>query len=207
MRKIALSSKVPSRIAVQRLRRGEIAAEGLLDDDARAAACSPTARAARRPCRTAPAEWRGSAPAAARRRAPCAAPGTSPGRCSRRRRSAAGRTSLSNAAASRPPCFSRLSLRARLELVEVPARLGDADDRHVRGGRASPSPAAPGRSSCTRGRRWRRRRPGRRNASSFMACSPSVHFAGFSRWPPNSKRIAESSLSWKSASPRELKRS
>src|SRR5580658_4984146 len=33
------------------------------------------------------------------------------------------------------------------------------------------------------------------------------HAAAFSIWPPNSKRIAESSLSAKSASPRELNRS
>ena len=30
---------------------------------------------------------------------------------------------------------------------------------------------------------------------------------GFSKWPPNWNRIADSSLSWKSASPRELNRS
>src|SRR5512134_3181299 len=32
------------------------------------------------------------------------------------------------------------------------------------------------------------------------------HFAGFSMCPPNWKRIADKSLSWKSASPRELNR-
>ncbi len=34
-----------------------------------------------------------------------------------------------------------------------------------------------------------------------------AYLAGFSTWPPNSKRIADSSLSWNSALPRELKRS
>jgi hypothetical protein len=32
------------------------------------------------------------------------------------------------------------------------------------------------------------------------------HFSGFSTCPPNWKRIADNSLSWKSASPRELNR-
>ena len=50
--------------------------------------------------------------AAGRCPAPGAAPGRWPGRRSRRRRSAAGRHSLSKAAGSTPPCFSRLS-RAR----------------------------------------------------------------------------------------------
>src|SRR5262245_7695524 len=35
----------------------------------------------------------------------------------------------------------------------------------------------------------------------------SALVAGFSRCPPNWKRMAESNLSWKSASPREVKRS
>jgi hypothetical protein len=39
---------------------------------------------------------------------------------------------------------------------------------------------------------------------SFMGCP---YFADFSRCPPNPKRIAESSLSWKSASPRDANRS
>ena len=52
-------------------------------------------------------------------------------------------------------------------------------------------------------RRWRRRRPARRNGRRRLIAPP----CGFSWWPPNPKRIAESSLFGKSASPRELKRS
>ena len=59
-------------------------------------------------------------------------------------------------------------LRARLQLIEGPAGLGDADDRHGRGCRAGPWSTAPGRSSCTRGRRWRRRRRARRTATGSM---------------------------------------
>jgi len=42
-----------------------------------------------------------------------------------------------------------------------------------------------------------------------LRCQPGRgrrYFADFSRWPPKPKRMAESTLSWKSASPRELKR-
>ena len=73
---------------------------------------------------------------------------------------------------------------ARAQLLERPARLGDADDRHVQARRGGPSPAAPGRSACRRDRRWRRRRPARPNGcGALMSC--------FSSWPPNSKRIAD----------------
>ena len=91
---------------------------------------------------------------------------------------------------------------ARLQLVEVPAGLGDADDRHVDALRRAPGPAATGRSACRRDRRWRRRRRARRRARRLISEPP----AGFSWWPPNSKRIADSSLSAYSASPRDSKR-
>ena len=42
MRKMCDSSKLSSRIRFSALRRGEVVAERLLDDDARALACSPT---------------------------------------------------------------------------------------------------------------------------------------------------------------------
>ncbi len=109
-------------------------------------------------------------------------------RCSRRRRSAAGRT-----ACRRPPDRGRRAsrgclARARLKLVEVPAGLGHPDDRHVEARRVSPWPAATGRSSCRPGRPWRRRRPARRNGNVHDL---PPHFAGFfhdarrtgSAWP------------------------
>ena len=79
--------------------------------------------------------------------------------------------------------------RARLELVEVPAGLGHADDRHVRGGRASPSPAATGRSSCRPGRPWRRRTPGRRNGMR----SSHARFASLRRLSPGGRRTGSAS--------------
>ena len=72
------------------------------------------------------------------RRAACAAEllraarRTSPDRGSRRRRSAAASTSFANAASSTPPpCCSRLSRARARSCSQVPARLGDADHRHV----------------------------------------------------------------------------
>ena len=64
----------------------------------------------------------------------------------------------------------------------------------------APCAAAPGRSACRPGRRWRRRTPSASATGlSLMPC--------FSWWPPNSKRMADSTWSAKSASPRELNRS
>src|SRR5205823_3123421 len=58
------------------------------------------------------------------------------------------------------------------------------------------SPVAPKK---TRASEW----------GSLIRVSPFHRYfaAGFSRCPPNWKRMAESNLSWKSASPREVKRS
>ncbi len=51
--------------------------------------------------------------------------------CSRRRRTAAGRVSVANAVRIESPVFLQAVLRSSLELVEIPASLGHADDRHV----------------------------------------------------------------------------
>ena len=130
MRKIAVSSKVPSRIRLSSCAEARSRPKGfstmtrapsaqpafaeLLDD--RAEQHGRNGQVVRRPLRG--AELLADAPE------------TSPGRCSRRRRSAAGRT-----ACRRPPDRARRASRGcprpGLELVEVPAGLGHADDRHV----------------------------------------------------------------------------
>jgi hypothetical protein len=46
-----------------------------------------------------------------------------------------------------------------------------------------------------------------RHADAERASARRRYFSGFSAWPPNSKRIADSTLSWNPALPRELKRS
>ncbi len=171
MRKMrCLVETSPSRMRLSSLRRGEVAAERLFDDDARALRCSRPSSNCSTTVPNSTAEWPGSAPAAARSRVPCGWPETSPGRCNRRRHSAAIRTTLSNAAGSRPPCFSTLSLGPRFELIEIPARLGHADDRAHRGGRASPSPAATGRFSCRPDRPWRRRNTSASEWGVIHAC-------------------------------------
>ena len=69
--------------------------------------------------------------------------------------------------------------------------------------------ATPEKSSCRPDRPWRRRRRERRRVEAASAGPfDSGHLAAaFSTCPPNWKRKADSSLSWKSDSPRELKRS
>ena len=131
MRKIAVSSKAAEQDPIEVPRRSQVVAERLFDDDAAPRVAVRLGELLDDQCRTARAESPDSGPAAARRRAPCGAPGTSPGRCSRRPHSAASRTASRTPRRSRPPCFSRLSARPRLELVEIPARLGHADHRHV----------------------------------------------------------------------------
>ncbi len=97
---------------VQLLRRSEIVAERLFDDDARARGASSLRQLLDDGFEQAGRDGKvvrgppGIAQFLAQRRR------RSPGRRSRRRRSAAVRASLSKAAASSPPCFSRLS-RAR----------------------------------------------------------------------------------------------
>ena len=100
-----------------------------------------------------------------------------------------------------------------LQLVERPAVQRHAHDGHLQLAVLRPWPAGRGRSACRRGRRSHRRRRGRRRGrrarpggvvvGSCVRVSP----AGFSWCPPNSYRMAESTLSAKSAWPRELNRS
>ncbi len=188
MRKMCVLVEGAEQDPVQRARRGEVAPERLFDDDARARACSRPARAAPRPSRTAPAESRGSAPDAARRRAPCAAPGTSPHRRSRRRRSAAGSRASRTPRHRAPPCFSRLSLRPRLQLVEVPAGLGDADHRHVE--MAALDHRLQRRKDLlvreVAGGAEEHQRVGMELAHRDFPRSARYLPDGFSRWPPNS---------------------
>ncbi len=96
-------------------------------------------------------------------------------------------------------------LDPRLELVEVPARFRHCDDRHVE------MPVTEHR--LQRGKdllvgqiaRGAEKDNGIRLRD--VHGEPPAAAPGFSTCPPNSDRIAESSLSAKSASPRELKRS
>ena len=205
MRKIDDSGKTACSVAVQRARRREIAAERLLDDDAGVRRRSPTrpspattvANSARRDREVVQRPLRA-------RRAPRAARSNVAGVVvvavdvaqqrrelveggrDRRRRRAARRLSRARARAA-----ARGSSRDRATPMT-----GTFERAALR-----PSPAAPGRSSCTRGRRWRRRTPARPRASrrSLTGC--------FSSWPPNSKRSADSTRFAKSASPRDAKRS
>src|SRR5262249_55993240 len=94
-----------------------------------------------------------------------------------------------------------------LELLEVPARLGHADDRHVQV--AALLHRLKRREDLlvreVSGRAVEHERVG---AQGFGGHPAALLSAGaFSTCPPNSKRMAESSLSAKAASPRELKRS
>src|SRR5262249_54811604 len=101
------------------------------------------------------------------------------------------------------------------ELVQGPARLCDADDRHIE--RAAAHHALERREDLlvrevARGAEEHERV--RANAAPSTLASPIRANRGhrrlqpfFSTCPPNSKRIAERSLLAKSASPRESKRS
>ena len=66
-----------------------------------------------------------------------------------------------------PAVLSERSLGAIFQLVEIPSRLGHADDRN--GERAALHHGLQGRgiSSCRRGRRWRRRRRVRRSVGGL----------------------------------------
>ena len=131
MRKMAGSGKELVQRAVELLRRGEVAAEGLFDDDARilgaAGLGQPFGDRREQAGRDGQVVQRplGGAQRLAQalrtsRVAVIAVDVLQPG-------AELARTHP----ASTPPCFSRLSLRARPELIEVPARLRHADDRHV----------------------------------------------------------------------------
>ena len=71
------------------------------------------------------------------------------------------------------------------ELVEIPAGLGHADDRHVEMAALHHRLQRRERSSCRPGRPWRRRTPVHLQTASCIVWL-SVIAAGFSRWPPNS---------------------
>ena len=147
--------------AVELLRRRKVAAERLLHDHPRAVGCSPTRPGAARPRRRAWAGWPDSAPA------DCADPSSL--------RELEGRRVVVVAVDVAEPvaqlgerllvepavCFEAVACPG-LERVELPARLGHADDRHVEVAMLGPSPGSPGRSSCAPGRRSRRRTPRRR---------------------------------------------
>ena len=138
MRKIAVSGKHGVQDAVQLLRprRGRVRTASRPRRAPRRR--SPTWRAARPRSRTCSAGWRGSAADALRVAE----------RLAQRREGGgvvvvavdvaqqAERACRRGVGSTPPPCFSRLSLRARLQLLEGPAGLGDADDRHVE--RAAP---------------------------------------------------------------------
>ena len=209
MRKMRVSSNVPQQDRVERLRRGEVVAERLLDDDARARRCSPTLAEllddrAEQHRRDGEVVRR----AAARCRAPCGCAwnvagsvvvavdvAQQAGRAWRTRRRRGRRASRG--------CRGRAP-----ELVEVPAGLGHADDRHVEV--AALHHRLQRREDLLVGEVAGRAEEDQRVGVRFAHGRSLIrarYFAGFSTWPPNSKRIAESSLFWKSASPRELKRS
>ena len=114
---------------------------------------------------------------------------------------------LGEGRAVEPAVLLEAVARPRLELVEVPAGLGDADDRHVEV--AALHHRLQRREDLlvgeVAGGAEEDERVGVRVAHRARPLASLA--AGFSTWPPNSKRIADSSLSGKSASPRELKRS
>src|SRR5581483_6018881 len=94
--------------------------------------------------------------------------------------------------------------RPRAELIDLPAGFGHANDRHVE--MAALDHRLQRRKNFLVGEIAGGAEKNQRiRMGSFHSLFP--YRPDFSRCPPNSKRIAESSLSAKSASPRELKRS
>src|SRR6185437_16870972 len=90
--------------------------------------------------------------------------------------------------------------RAPLELIQRPDGLGDADDR---AGKPLVTHQRMKRGENLLVREIAGRPEEDDRVGGLVAHAPS---AGFSTWPPNSKRSAESNLSAYSAWPRELKR-
>ena len=158
MRKIAVLRKHRPRDAVELARGGQVAAERLLDDDAR------VVRQARRaePLDDRREERRRNGEVV--RRAAGIAERLLERREGRRivvvaaARTGAARADGGGPARRRsgPPCVMLSAARLRSSL-QTPWRGGDADHRERRGRPASPSRRAPGRSSCGRGRPSRRR--------------------------------------------------
>src|SRR5262249_25565330 len=105
-----------------------------------------------------------------------------------------------------PAVLLEAVLGASPELFKIPAGLRHADDRHVE--------VTGLHHRLQRGKDLLVREvAGRAEEGEGIGSDVDVAhmrpriYARFSRWPPNSNRMAESSLSAKSASPRELKRS
>ena len=97
--------------------------------------------------------------------------------------------------------------RARLRRSSTRPAVDDATpiDRDVEVAASSPSRTARGRSSCARGRPSRRRTRARRTCAAVPWLAHR-RLLVFSSCPPNSLRMAERSLSAKSASPRDVNR-
>ena len=186
MRKIARSSKVPSRIRLSACAEARSRPKGFSTMTRAPVGAARLGRAARRP----PEQHRRDGEVVRRplRGAEFLAERLEGRRVadSRRRRSAAGRESLSNAAGSTPAVLLEAVARAGLELLEVPAGLGHADHRHVEVAALQHRLQRRERSSCRPDRRWRRRTPARR---SGMACMTRLLLAvtcpDFSTCPPN----------------------
>ena len=208
MRKMSRLDERAEQDPIQLARRGEVLAEGLLDDDAGAV------RAARsRQLLHDRSEQRRRDREVVRR--VLGAAELAPERLERRRvlvvavDVAQQPAQLGERVAVEAAVLLDALLRPRAQLVEGPAGLGHADDRHV-------EVAALGHRLQRRedllvgqiaGRAEEHERVGMCVAHR-CPCAHADHFvAAFSTWPPNWKRIAESSWFWKSASPRELKRS
>src|SRR5207249_4799676 len=184
---------------VERLRRRQVPAEGLLEDDAR------VARAARLP---EPVDH-GLEEARRDRQVMERAAGAAELLAERRER---GRVAVLAADVAEavaelregrlvdPAVPLHTLARPRPELLERPIRPGDADHRDV-------EPAA------SRHRMQRREDLLVDEVAAGAEEGERVRMGGahvpcpFSRWPPNSYRMADSSRSWNSASPREAKRS
>ena len=209
MRKIDFSSKELSRIRFSSRAEARSRPEGLLDDDAGALAQPDLASCST----TSPNSEGGNGEivrrALGRAELPCGCA------CERRRilvvaidvAQQAGE--LGERGRIEPAVLLEAVLRPGLELLEVPARLGHADDRHVEVAALRPSPAATGRSSCRPDRRWRRRRRGRRTGTCSRQLLEAARYL-----PPASRGVRRTrsaspraACPANSASPRELKRS
>ena len=167
MRKIALLGEDLVQRLVERARRGEVAAERLLDDHARVVACSrPSARLLdhRR-------EHAGRDRQVVGGTRGCLSSSALQPREGRRIvvvavHVAQLRRELRERLRSTPPPCSVTLARARsTSCSRVQPDLATPITGNVELARGGPSPAARGRSSCRRGRRWRRRRPGRPSGS------------------------------------------
>src|SRR5262245_25155804 len=93
----------------------------------------------------------------------------------------------------------------RLKLLEIPPRLRHPDDRD--GEIAVPRHGLQGREDLLVGEVAGGPEEDEGVGVRRRHHAPLAGSAGFSRWPPNSYRMADRSLLAKSASPRELKRS